>query len=54
MNEIATYSVELGVGVCTLVAGGALWRGRSLRWLAAVFMLAGLAAVAHAVAKLVG
>ena len=44
----ASNVVELAVGTGCLVAGLAVWRLRSLRWLAAVFALAGLAAAIHA------
>jgi hypothetical protein len=47
-----TNVIELLIGLgCLIAAGGAF--GRS-KWLAAVLLIAGLAAVVHAVAALLG
>ena len=49
--ETLTYAVEIAVGVaCLLAAPGA---GRRMRWLGAVLVAAGLAAVLHGAFALV-
>jgi hypothetical protein len=52
MRDAVVYGIELAVGgACLVLAVGA--RRRDLRWIAAPFAVAGLAAVVHAVFELV-
>lgn len=44
--------IELAVGVACLLAGGGMWRKPGLRWIGALVIVAGLAAVIHAVLAL--
>jgi hypothetical protein len=45
--------VELAVGVACLLAGGGLWRRPGVRWVAVLLVIAGSAAIIHAVAAIV-
>jgi peptidoglycan/LPS O-acetylase OafA/YrhL len=53
-SETITNVVELAVGLGCLAAGVGAWRRRPLRWVAVLLLVAGLAAVAHAVASMAG
>jgi hypothetical protein len=50
--ETVTNIVELAVGLGCLAAGAGAWRRPRLRWVAALLLVAGLAAVGHAAAAL--
>jgi hypothetical protein len=52
MSHVLTYGIEAAVGVCCLVAAAGAWRRASLRWLGAVFAVAGLTALVHAATRL--
>jgi hypothetical protein len=52
MSDVVTYGIEAAVGVCCILAAASAWRRSSLRWLAAVFAVAGLAALVHAASRL--
>ncbi len=52
MADAVTYSIEIAVGVACLAAAPAAWP--SSKWLACVLLVAGLAAVIHAVFALAG
>ena len=52
--ETLTSVVELVVGLGCLAAAAGSWRRPSLRWVAALLLVAGLAAVAHAAIALAG
>ncbi len=52
MSDTVTNVVELAVGLGCLAAGVGAWR-RSLRWVAALLAVAGLAASIHSVVALV-
>ena len=54
MGGALTYGIELAVGVASLGAGVAVWRSSAPRWLAGLLVVAGVAAVVHALAELVG
>jgi len=45
--------IELAVGMACLLAGGGMWRKPGLRWVGVLVIVAGLAAVIHAVWALV-
>jgi len=47
-DEISNV-IELAVGVACLLAGWGVWRKPGLRWVGALLILAGLAALVHAV-----
>jgi hypothetical protein len=47
--DALTYVIELAVGLGCLAAAAGLWRHRSLRIVAALFALGGVAAAGHAV-----
>ena len=49
-----TYAIELAVGVGCLVGVPAAWRSGRGRWLAGLLLVAGLAAVVHAILALAG
>jgi hypothetical protein len=52
--DALTYGIELLVGLACMAAAIPAWRhGGPLRWLAAVLVVAGLAAGAHALTRLV-
>jgi peptidoglycan/LPS O-acetylase OafA/YrhL len=53
VSGIATYAVELAVGAVCAVAGIEAWR-RDHRLTAVILILAGSAAVIHAIVALVG
>ena len=52
MGQTLTYVTELLVGLGCLVAAVATARGPRLRWLALVLVVAGVAAIVHAVVEL--
>ena len=54
MGQTLTYVTELLVGLGCLAAAVATARGPRLRWLALVLGIAGVAAIVHAIADLVG
>jgi hypothetical protein len=54
MGETATDVVELLVGLGCLGAAVPALRSPRLRWLGALLLLAGAAAVAHALVRLLG
>jgi hypothetical protein len=55
MRDLFTYGVELGVGIASLALAVPSWqRGGSFRWIAVVIALAGIAAVVHALSRLIG
>jgi hypothetical protein len=47
--DTLTYTIELAVGLGCLAAAVGLWRRASLRALAGLFAIGGVAAAAHAV-----
>ena len=47
-----TYGIELAVGVACVAAAFGLRRIRALRWLLALLVVAGVAAILHALASL--
>jgi uncharacterized membrane protein len=47
-----TYVVELLVGLGCMIAGAATLRGTRSRWLGVVLVLAGIAAIVHALVEL--
>ena len=47
MRDAVVYGIELAVGLACLVLAAGAWR-RDLRWVAAPFAVAGLAAALHA------
>ncbi|MDP9342393.1 MAG: hypothetical protein M3Q23_09940 [Actinomycetota bacterium] len=51
-SDTVTSLVELAVGLGCLAAAVGSWRRPSLRWVAVLLAVAGLAAVAHAVVAL--
>ena len=53
-SESVTNVVELAVGLGCLAAATGAWRRPQLRWVAALLLVAGLAAVIHAVVALAG
>ena len=53
MPGALTYAIEAAVGAACLVAAAATWRRQGFRLVAALFAVAGLAAVIHAVVSLV-
>jgi peptidoglycan/LPS O-acetylase OafA/YrhL len=54
MGQTLTYVTELLVGLGCLSAAVATARSPRLRWLALVLGVAGVAAIVHAIAELVG
>jgi peptidoglycan/LPS O-acetylase OafA/YrhL len=54
MGQTLTYVTELLVGLGCLSAAVASARSPRLRWLALVLGVAGVAAIVHAIADLVG
>jgi peptidoglycan/LPS O-acetylase OafA/YrhL len=54
MGQTLTYVTELLVGLGCLAAAVATSRSPHLRWLAFVLGVAGVAAIVHAIAELVG
>jgi hypothetical protein len=52
MAEGATYIVELLVGLGCLIAGAATLRGPRARWVGIVLLVAGVAAIVHALVEL--
>ena len=54
MPTTITYAIELAVGLGCLAGVPAAWRGGRTRWLAGILLVAGLAAVLHAVLALAG
>ena len=54
VSETATYAIELAVGVGCVVAAIPSLRRRGLRWLGAVLLVAGIAAIVHATIRLSG
>lgn len=53
MGDVATYATELAVGLGCLIGAVAAVRRPRLRWLGGVLLIAGLAAVVHAVGALI-
>ncbi|MGZ8618998.1 MAG: hypothetical protein ACXWYE_03765 [Actinomycetota bacterium] len=49
MSDTLTYAIELAVGLGCLAAAVGLWRRASLRALAVLFAVGGVAAAVHAV-----
>jgi uncharacterized membrane protein len=54
VSDAVTYAIEVGVGLACVASAVGLRRERRLRWLAILLAIAGLAAVVHGVAELVG
>jgi hypothetical protein len=52
MARALTYVVELLVGLGCLVAAAVALRGSRARWVAVVLLVAGVAAIAHALVEL--
>ena len=52
MAGALTYVIELLVGLGCLIAGAATLRSQRTRWLGVVLIVAGIAAIAHAVVEL--
>jgi hypothetical protein len=52
VNRTLSYAIELAVGLGCVVAAVAALRTRRLRWLGVVLLIAGAAAIAHAVFRL--
>ena len=52
MARTVTYVVELLVGLGCVIAGAASLRGSRTRWLGVVLLVAGVAAIVHALAEL--
>jgi hypothetical protein len=52
VSDALTYGIEAAVGVCCILAAVSAWRRSSLRWLAVVLAVAGLAALLHAASQL--
>jgi uncharacterized membrane protein len=52
MTRALTYVVELLVGLGCLIAGAASFRGSGTRWLGVVLLVAGIAAIVHALVEL--
>jgi hypothetical protein len=53
MGETLTYLTELAVGLGCAVGAVPMARTPGRRWLAAILLIAGAAAVTHAVARLI-
>jgi hypothetical protein len=53
MGETLTYLTELAVGLGCVVAAVPTMRSPGRRWLGAILLIAGAAAVTHAVARLI-
>jgi len=49
VSDALTYTIEMGVGLGCLAAAAGLWRRASLRALAALLAVGGVAATAHAI-----
>jgi len=49
VSDAVTYTIELAVGLGCLAAAVGLWRRGSLRALAVLFLVGGVAAVGHAI-----
>jgi hypothetical protein len=56
VSDTLTYAIELAVGMGCIVLAAQSWRRHvlSLRVAAALFAVAGLAAIVHAIAELLG
>ena len=52
MDETLTYGVELAVGLGCVAAAVPALRARRLRWLGALLLVAGCAAIVHAAFRL--
>jgi hypothetical protein len=52
MGETLTYVIELAVGLGCVVVAVPTMRSPGRRWLGAILLIAGAAAVTHAVARL--
>ena len=53
MGDVATYGIELGVGLASLAMSWPSWkRGGTFRAVAVVLAVAGVAAIVHAVPRL--
>jgi len=52
MSDVVTYGIEAAIGAACLAAAYGLRRRRGLRLLAAILVVAGVAAVAHAAASM--
>jgi hypothetical protein len=53
MGETLTYLIELAVGLGCIVAAAPTMRSPGRRWIGAILLVAGAAAVTHAVARLI-
>lgn len=53
MSQTATNWIELGVDAACLAAGIGAWGQPTLRWAGAVLLIAGAAALIHAMVSLV-
>jgi len=53
MPDVLTEVVELAVAVACLVGAAASWRRPTLRWLATLLTIAGVAAATHGILVLV-
>jgi hypothetical protein len=53
MGETLTYLTELAVGLGCVVVAVPTMRNPGRRWLGAILLIAGAAAVTHAVARLI-
>ena len=53
MGETLTYLIELAVGIGCIVVAVPTMRSLGRRWLGAILLIAGAAAVTHAVARLI-
>jgi hypothetical protein len=52
MARVMTYAVELLVGLGCLIAGAATLRGTRSRWVGVALLVAGVAAIVHALVEL--
>ena len=53
MGDVATYWIELGVGLASIAMAGPSWRRAGwFRVVGAVLAVAGVAAIAHALSRL--
>jgi hypothetical protein len=52
VDRTLSYAIELAVGLGCVAAAVAALRTRRLRWLGVVLLIAGAAAIAHAVLRL--
>jgi hypothetical protein len=53
VSAALTYAIEIAVGAGCLAAAPGAWR-RGIRWVAVLLVIAGSAAVAHAIVALTG